>query len=233
MTLGLLIATRNRAAQLAYGLQSIYERNYEIDKMLIIDDGSKDNTRDIVKRFGPEFEYCRIERDGGFRHNPAVVLNIGHKSIDMDITIEQGGEVCHLTDCVTPLVEACRPGIMALATVFNGTPEEMRLLKADIDEGNYQFAPDIIVSHPRTNGDTWAVPKLTRHNIQLYCGFERQAPFMFCGAIHKEDFEKVGGYDETLKSNNDGDLADRLITKGVKFCFVGRAVAFHLQHGKS
>jgi hypothetical protein len=42
----------------------------------------------------------------------------------------------------------------------------------------------------------------------------------------------VGGYDEGRRDRNDTDLASRLQAAGVKFSFLGTAVAFHLKHEK-
>jgi hypothetical protein len=78
-------------------------------------------------------------------------------------------------------------------------------------------------------------PRVGRHRIRLYCGLERLAPLLFLGAIHKTDWDEVGGYDENLGPkfrNNDGDLAARLMTRGVLFKFLGNAIAFHQEHPK-
>jgi glycosyltransferase involved in cell wall biosynthesis len=229
----LLIATRNRGIQLSHALNSIRAQNYENVDIIVIDDASTDNTPEILRQHKDILDVSRIERKGGYRRNPGFVLNAGHTLARTNIVIEQGGEVCHLTDCVAPLISACRPGIVALATVYNGTAEEMRLLEKDIKEGRYEFTKDAIPETIRTSGNRWVVPRVGPHQIQLYCGQERPAPFLFLGAIHREDFEAIQGYDEKRANGNDEDLANRLLWKGVRFCFVGKAVAFHLKHGKS
>lgn len=230
----LLIATRNRAEQLQYGLASIKARQYKNLDIKLIDDGSTDGTVDIVeKHYSDMLTVHRTNRTGKWNLNPSNVWNIGHKlASDSDIVIEQGGEVCHLTDCVTPMIEYCKPGVMVLTRCYNGTIDQMIRMRATINVNKVRPRKNILVDHVRTNGDRWAVPRVDG-GIELYTGEERLAPLMFCGAIHRKDFEAVGGYDESLTKNNDGDLAERLQQRGVKFLFLGEAIAFHLRHGKS
>lgn len=235
-TVSIVIATRNRVKQLRPGLESIAAQNYTDVEVLVIDDGSDDETPHLLeeaKGWLSGLRVHRIARPGGWRLNPSATFNVGHRMAKGEIVLEQGGEVCHLTDCVTPLVEACRPGRMALARVYNGTPEEMRGLQARIDTGDYPFPEDFEPERCETRGELIKGPRLGEDKLLLYCGLERPAPFMFLGALHQDAFNAVGGYDEHLSRGNDEDLANRLQARGVKFCFVGKAVAFHLKHGKS
>lgn len=229
----IMMATRNRSLQLAMALESIKAQNYQDIDIVVIDDASSDDTTKVLRNHGNGLRVVRVERPGGYRQNPSAVLNVGHLLTKTDIVIEQGGEVCHLTDCVTPLLKICRPGVVALARVHNGNPSEMQALKTDIQKGIYDFPADFTPETVKTNGNSWRVPHVGPHRIQLYCGNERPAPFLFLGAIHREDFRAIGGYDEHRLNRNDEDLANRLLAKGVRFCFVGNAVAFHLKHGKS
>ena len=232
----ILIATRNRAEQLRYTLTSLQDRAYDDVEIVVVDDDSDDNTQAVLashKDMVRSHWMARVERRAGYRRNPSRVLNLGHSLAASDVVIEQGGEVCHLTDCVTPLVAACRPGVVALARVHNGTPEDMGRVIKEIAQGAYKFPMDVEPDTYQTNGDRWRVPIVGNSKTQLYCGVERQAPFIFLGAIHREDFSAVSGYDESIKVNNDGDMADRLIARGVRFQFIGNAVGFHLKHDKS
>lgn len=229
----IVIATRNRAPQLRFALESIRLKNYRDVEVVVVDDASTEETAEVLREYGKLVCTHRIERPGGYRRNPSSVFNVGHLLAKTDIVIEQGGEVCHLTDGVNPLLEVCRPGIVALARVYHGTVAEMKLLEKDIGDGKYIFPENVEPKAVRTTGEHWAVPRIGSHQIYLYTGKERPAPFLFLGAIHQNDFNAIGGYDENRSNKNDEDLANRLLAKGVKFCFVGKAVAFHLKHGKT
>ena len=232
-----MIATRNRAAQLELTLESFarlyLQSKFSGVRFLVVDDGSTDETPDLLKEFGSLIEVHRIEREGGYRKNPSAVLNLGHRLADSDIVIEQGAEVVHLTDCITPLVEACRPGVIALARVFNGDVARMEAERYFIKGDCYHFPDDVMPDRVQTNGDLHQVPESGMPPAQIYCGAERQAPFQFLGATHRHDFDAIGGYDEQRSRRNDEDYANRMQARGVRFNFLGRAIGFHLRHGKS
>lgn len=233
----IFLATRNRAELLRSGLESVFSWDYPGVEVLVVDDDSTDETEKVFTEWSGKIRSFRIRRARmkGYRRNPSPVLNIGHAMARADVVIEQNPEVCHLTNCAEPLIEACRPGIVALARVHNGTREEMGKVMIDLAEGRYEF-PEDVEPDPKTlvtNGDKHRVPRVGVSGTQIYCGSERLAPFLFLGAIHRDDFERVGGYNESLSSRNDENLANRLIASGIRFRFLGNAVAFHLSHGKS
>ena len=233
MSFSIVIASRNRARQLDMALSSIEEQYVRgsLD-IVLIDDGSVDETPQVIIKHGPLTRGFRINRTGGYRWNPGSVLNAAHKMTSANVVIEQGGEVCHLTDCVGPLVKTCRPGLVSLARVYNGPEEQMKRLKASLSLGNYHLPEDIIPDTVVTEAGHWPAA-IVEGGLQLFCGLERQAPFLFLGAIHREDWNAVGGYDESLRDRNDTDLANRLTARGIKFAFLGKAVAWHLAHSKT
>ena len=231
----LLIATRNRAPQLRRALASIREQWYSGIDILVVDDDSHDATGEVLKDFGGLMRVHRIKRIGetGYRRNPSDVLNIGHALAYHDIVIEQGGEVCHVTDCVTPLLRVCRQGVVALARVHNGDEIQYERLCKRVKTGSYDYPEDVVAVPPiMTSGDRFP-PVMCGDGTEIYVGVERPCPFFFCGAIHRRDFANAGGYDPSTPGANDQHLADRLAGNGVEFVFVGTAVAFHLRHGKT
>jgi GT2 family glycosyltransferase len=55
----------------------------------------------------------------------------------------------------------------------------------------------------------------------VYCGHENQRPFFFCGAMRREWFTRLRGFDEDYVGYGyeDDDFADRLRREKVKFAF--------------
>lgn len=231
----LVIATRNRAEQLAVGLASIKEQDYRDLDTVLIDDGSTDGTAWVINEHQNWLRVFGSDNGHKYLSNPGSVLNRGHALAAGEVQLEQGGEVCHLTNCADILTLACRPGVVAVATVYNGDTEDYRTIKHEIAHGSYMFGDDTELGAPmETNGDRLPIPKVAIGGrlIQVYSGCLRPAPFLFLGAIHRRDREAVGGYDETIPVGNDEDFANRLLARGVRFRFVAKAVAVHLRHDK-
>jgi hypothetical protein len=227
----ILIATRNRVGLLRHGLESILAMNYRDADVLVVDDGSEDETQAHCTELADKglIRYHRMERDGleGYRANPGAVWNVAHSLCESDIVIEQGGEVMHVTDCVTPLIAACEPGLSVLARTFNGELTDLPRIKEMPQVPDVEPDPTTI----QTFAGRWPVPRVG--GVELFCGQERQVPFMFCGALHRLDFEAAGGYSKDAPDGNDTTLARKLLANGIRYRWVGSAVALHLRHGKS
>lgn len=69
-----IIPTYNRAAFLADSIRSVIDQkgNFDID-LLVVDDGSTDDTKEVVAKFGGNVRYHKIEPSG----RPAVPRNVG------------------------------------------------------------------------------------------------------------------------------------------------------------
>ena len=232
MTSTLLIIGRNRREQFRFTLDSIKGKKYQDIQAIYVDDSSTDNIPQITD---PESDWLRYEclhRPGGYRENPSWAINCGHRFVSTDICIEQSAEVCHLTDCVTPLVNICRPSVVAIARVFCGSVGDYAIAAQRVADGVLHAVPDYEPEHIEST-DGRINPPVVEDGFELFTGQSRPMPFFFMGAIHRSDFEAVGGYNENLPNRNDQDLADRLIARGTRFVFSGSALAFHLHHGKT
>ena len=47
----IILPTYNRAYLLPYAIESVLEQSYKNWELIIVDDGSTDNTRDLVKKY--------------------------------------------------------------------------------------------------------------------------------------------------------------------------------------
>ena len=84
----IVIPTYNRSNDLSKAIKSILSQTYTNFEIIIIDDGSTDETASVIKSFGdPRIIYKYIENYGG----PARPRNIG-------ITLAKGEWVCFLDD---------------------------------------------------------------------------------------------------------------------------------------
>ena len=85
MELTILTPTYNRETQLKALFQSLRSQTVEDFEWLIIDDGSSDNTKDVVEEFrnNAQFEIKYIYKENGGKH---TALNVGIRDIDSDLT---------------------------------------------------------------------------------------------------------------------------------------------------
>ncbi|WP_263366341.1 glycosyltransferase family 2 protein [Edaphobacter bradus] len=63
-TVSVLVPTYNRASLLPETLDSILSQTYSPEEIIVVDDGSTDNTREIVEGFHAKVRYRRIEKSG-------------------------------------------------------------------------------------------------------------------------------------------------------------------------
>ncbi len=62
--ISVVVPSFNRAAFLPETLESIRSQTHPPAEVIVVDDGSKDNTEEVVRPFRPLVKYCRIENSG-------------------------------------------------------------------------------------------------------------------------------------------------------------------------
>ena len=67
-----MIPTYNRASLIGAAIESVLAQTYTDFEVIVVDDGSTDNTREIVGRYGDRVRYTYIENSG-----PARARNVG------------------------------------------------------------------------------------------------------------------------------------------------------------
>lgn len=70
-----LVPTFNRSGYLAEALQSLLDQDQRAAEIIVIDDGSEDDTADVVQRFGSAVRYLRQENSG---KSAALNHGLGH-----------------------------------------------------------------------------------------------------------------------------------------------------------
>lgn len=81
--ISVVIPTYNRANQIEQAIQSVIEQTYQNLEILVVDDGSTDETEKIVRSISDErIRYIRLERNSG---GPALPRNIGVKNAEGSI----------------------------------------------------------------------------------------------------------------------------------------------------
>jgi hypothetical protein len=243
--ISICISTRNRAPLLAQTLESIEAKHYGDTEVVVLDDSSTDGTTELLSR-KPWVRAARIERDGGYRNDPASVFNQLMAMATGEILIQQSAEVVHLTPVARQLAEASEPGVVVFPTVLNGRADQLHRVAAAVAQG-WMAVPD----EWSGNGVGWIDPEQVRpdggagvasppvaaivggERIEIYTGAARAVPFFFAGAIQRDDWLRTGGYPENVEHGaSDLHLAFRMVALGLRFRFLGGAIAYHVSHDK-
>ena len=77
-TISVLIPVRDGAAYLAEAIESALSQTLEPDEVVVVDDGSQDDTREVATSFGSNVAYVRQDPAGsGAARNRAVDASTG------------------------------------------------------------------------------------------------------------------------------------------------------------
>jgi glycosyltransferase involved in cell wall biosynthesis len=85
MKVSVIIPTFNRANLLLKTVQSVLAQTYQDFEIIIIDDGSRDNTENIISDYSPKIRYLKQENAGlNFSRNRALALAQGEYIATLD-----------------------------------------------------------------------------------------------------------------------------------------------------
>jgi len=111
---GVVVATRNRAHLLPIALHSIQRQTHKPERILVVDDGSTDHTREVVAKFaGVEYHY--VDLGNGVRCSPAKRYGFDLLTDDLPyvccVDDDDWIEADYLEKCLDALESDCRAGV--------------------------------------------------------------------------------------------------------------------------
>ena len=74
MLFSIVIPTYNRAELLSQAIESVLSQTHSNREILVVDDGSSDDTQSMVRKFRPSVSYVRQENQG-----KSAAVNLGHR----------------------------------------------------------------------------------------------------------------------------------------------------------
>lgn len=201
------VPTYNRAEYLEDALRSALEQTYTHFEIIVVDDGSTDNTADIVKRIGSDkIRYILKEHSGG----PATRNRcISEARADFIVWLDSD-------DLLFPRTLERYIKVLASSPSVDVLYGDLFVFKEDANIGdvwnwpNYFSEPEMLLSD-----------LLVKNRIPNVCVF-----------IRKSCYEKIGGYSETFPRAHDYEFWSRL-SPVARFCHVKRIVGKYRQHEKS
>lgn len=183
----IVIPTYNRASFISVALQSALAQPFTDLEVVVIDDGSTDNTGDIIGRVSdPRVRYIYQENQGS-----TAAFNRGLLECHGDYVSVLGSDDWYLPD-----------GLPALAAILDGRPDLGAV------SGGYNCV-DLAGRLVRNERPWEAFPDLGTETWLLGCPTLLQSSL-----IRRSWIDRVGGFDETVRCVQDWDFGLRLARAG-------------------
>ncbi|HXG53406.1 MAG TPA: glycosyltransferase [candidate division Zixibacteria bacterium] len=201
-----VIATYNRAPFLPETLEGVLRQTFKDYEVIVVDDGSTDDTRRIVESCGAKVRYVYQDNRGA-----SAARNLGVRLARAPWIAIQDSDDVPLPDHLQTLYRYAesRPdcGLVFANGGYLGGPQHRR---------------ETIIP-PRKSR------RLARRGVAVDDLFEKSIIRLQASLIRKDCYEAVGGHDETLRICGDLDLFFRLLAR-FPAGYVDRVVFLYRRH---
>jgi len=187
----IVIPTYNRSALLRSSLESLISQNYPAKEIIVVDDGSTDETETICGQY--PVGYFRQEKGG-----VSAALNLGVDRCQGELLVFLDDD-----DLCPPDSLALRVTRLQADTAFHHVVGRLRRFRAETD-GQIEFMD----------------PEDPPYNFN----------HLGAGVLRRTAFEKVGGFNETLRMSEDVDLWMRLREAGMRHKPIPEVCLFYRRH---
>lgn len=200
-----IIPAYNAGAYLRATLQSVMDQTYQEFEVLVVDDGSTDDTAAVAQSFAPKVGYVYQANAG-----PSVARNIG--------ILSSAGEILAFLDAD----DAWLPEL--LETHVNAL-----VARPDVD-GSFVWAR-FIDQHGGQLPDTLGG---RAEEVTLRRTLLGGTPVQFSTlAVRKAVFDRIGSFDPELRQSEDWDVMLRMLIDGVRLTCVPRVLVLRRVHPDS
>jgi glycosyltransferase involved in cell wall biosynthesis len=232
-TASLCISTYNWPAALELCLESVLLQTYLPAEIIIGDDGSTDETKEMVERMQVKFSMPIKhiwQADDGFKL--AQIRNKSFAAATGDYIIQIDGDLVLNRFFIEDHLRFAKKG-----TFISGARS---LLDADASkeiftQKNIHSIPETYKLEKKYNAKRFLPAAVLMHKLQKG---KKQIRYVLGAnmSFWKEDIFKVNGYNENFKGwgKEDNDLAIRLSNAGIQLHFVKFAgIVYHLYHNEA
>jgi len=181
MNISVIIPTYNRASLIERAVGSVLEQTFKSREIIVVDDGSTDNTAEVIKNIDSPLVKYVFRKNGG----PGAARNTGVKIATGDWIAFQDSDDVWRPDKLEKQVEHIRknPEYGLIYSSYEMHLEDGTGIVMPGKNGGMALEGNIFI------------PLLVRNTVG--------APTVM---VQKKLFESVGGFDETLKSLEDWDF---------------------------
>jgi glycosyltransferase involved in cell wall biosynthesis len=214
MKVSVLIATYNRAYIIREALESVLAQTFRDIEIVLVDDGSTDNTLEIVEAFGcDKLRYIRHEKNRGCSAACNTAIEAARGELVAFLDSDDVWKPQYLEEQINFLQR--HPELDAVFSdteIVNGTQKIPSLISL------MKHFPKLLERKPHTQEYV-----LDKREIYL-CLLEEVPIKPSALVVKKKMFEKAGNFDESWPSGTDWDLFLRFSRVG-RFGFLNRPLA--------
>jgi len=191
-----VLPTYNRARTLRRAINSVLNQTYAKLELIVVDDGSRDDTPELVSTFDdPRLRYVKLSKNGGV----ARARNVGIQHATGELIAFQDSDDEWLNDKLERQVATlANRASSEKVCVFHTKIMYVAASKRGSNSSNLVFC---IPSIPQDADHAFLKREVVKFNL-----ISTQTLLLTRGAI-----EEVGGFDENLANNEDWDFAISLI----------------------
>lgn len=192
----IIIPTHNYGHLIHEAIESVLNQTYDNIEIIVVDDGSNDNTRNVVATY-PGVKYVYQEHKGN--HTPARAINKGiclsHGQYIVCMGADDKLTLSYVEKCINKMQKSPRTGVVYTGTQEFGCSSKMRFPRRP----RHKYS---VLRHP--HGQVGAM--MVRREVYLAVAQKNQI----------KRTKTVGLYDENLHALEDWDLLIRASLAGWK-----------------
>jgi glycosyltransferase involved in cell wall biosynthesis len=187
-SVSIVIATYNRAQFLGETIRSILNQQLRNFELIVVDDGSTDDTERLLAGYRSQLRYLYQENRG-----PSAARNFGVRCANADwISIQDSDDLC-------------MPNHLQTLYGYAKDHPECAMVFANGDYlGGREHNRETII--PRTKSQ-----QLANRGVKIEDFFEKSILRLQAALISKKAYDAIGGHDESLRICMDLDLGFRLL----------------------
>lgn len=197
-----IIPTHNRARHIGRAVESVLAQTGVRPEVIVVDDGSTDDTRQALESYGDRILYVHQENQG-----PAAARNHGLRLGTADYVAFLDSDDAYL------------PGALASLLGELSTRPDVGAVQGGIvlvDQGGARLG----------HQDLWHEAP----TLNLETCLRRMPAKLMAMMVRREWIDRIGGFDETLRWAEDIDFLIRLVAAGCTVDWVRRPTAAYRQH---
>ena len=205
-SVSVVIATYNRANFLPETIDSVLNQRFQDFELIVVDDGSTDNSREVLRRYEPRVRYIYQEN-----HGPSAARNLGVRHAKGAwIAIQDSDDLC------------APEHLAALHGYVQSHPECGMVFGNGGYLGGKEHNRETIVPRDKSR-------RLARDGVRLVDHFERSIVRLQASLISKRCYDALGGHDESLWLCMDLDLSFRLFMN-YPVAYIDQVVFLYRRH---